>query len=100
MPEICNKCGLPKELCVCGEISKEQARVVIRVEKRRYGKNVTVVEGLEGNDTKDMAKTLKSKLACGGTSKKGLVELQGDHKNKVREILIGSGFPEATIDVK
>jgi translation initiation factor 1 len=98
MSEICNKCGLPKEICACGEISKEQARVTIRTEKRRYGKNVTLVGGMEA-DVKELSKKLKSKLACGGTAKNGRVELQGDHKNKVRDILVGLGYPESTIDV-
>lgn len=98
MPEICNKCGLPKEICACREISKEQARVTIRTEKRRYGKNVTIIKGTE-SDSKELSKRLKSKLACGGTAKNGAVELQGDHKNKVRDILVGLGYPESTIDV-
>ena len=100
MPEICNKCGLPKEICVCGEISKEQARVVVRTEKRRYGKWMTVVEGLEDDGSKELLKSLKSKLACGGTSKNGSIELQGNHKNKVPDLLVKFGFPENTIDVK
>ena len=98
MPEICNKCGLPKEICACGEISKQQARVIIRSEKRRYGKHVTMVEGLDSNQ-KDVMKALKAKLACGGTLKAGIIELQGDHVKRTREVLIGMGFPENTIQV-
>ncbi len=96
MPEICPKCGLPKDICVCGEISKEQARITIRAEKRRYGKYVTLVEGLE-SDQKDMMKKLKGKLACGGTLKEGVIELQGNHVSKVKEILVSMGFPDNTI---
>jgi translation initiation factor 1 len=97
MPEICNKCGLPKEICACGEISKQQARVVIRSEKRRYGKHVTLVEGLDA-DHKEVMKKLKAKLACGGTVKDGVIELQGEHVKKAKEVLIGLGFPENTIE--
>ena len=100
MPEICNKCGVPKEICVCSEISKEQARVVVRTEKRRYGKLVTIIEGLEDDGIKELAKSLKNKLACGGTSKNGSIELQGNHKNKVLDLLVDFGFLEDTIDVK
>lgn len=96
MPEICNKCGLPKEICACGEILKQQARVVIRSEKRRYGKQMTLVEGLDA-DQKEIMKKLKAKLACGGTVKDGIIELQGNHVVRAKDILIGLGFPENTI---
>jgi len=98
MSEICNKCGLPKEICACEGISKEQAKVTIKMEKRRYGKPVTIVEGLE-NNVREISKILKSKLACGGTCKDGVIELQGDHKEKAREVLVSHGFPDNTIDV-
>jgi translation initiation factor 1 (eIF-1/SUI1) len=32
MAEVCPTCGLPKDLCVCGEIEKEQQRIRIRLE--------------------------------------------------------------------
>ncbi len=96
MSDICDKCGLPKDLCVCGEISKQQAKIVIRSEKRRYGKNVTLVEGLE-SDQKEIMKKLKAKLACGGTVKSGIIELQGNHVVRAKVALIKEGFPEDTI---
>jgi translation initiation factor 1 len=97
MSEICDKCGLPKEICACGEISKQQARVVIRSEKRRYGKDMTLVEGLD-SDQKEIMKKLKSKLACGGTVKDGIIELQGAHVPRAKMILVSLGFPEETIE--
>lgn len=97
MPEICPKCGLPKDICACGEISKEQARVVIRSVKRRYGKDVTLVEGLESGQ-KETMKKLKAKLACGGTLKDGVIELQGKHNKRAKEFLVKEGFPENTIE--
>jgi len=39
MAEICPICGLPKDLCVCEEISKEQQRIRIRLETRKWGKH-------------------------------------------------------------
>jgi translation initiation factor 1 len=97
MPEICNKCGLPKEICACGEILKQQASITIRAVKRRYGKQVTLVAGLE-SDQKAVMKKLKAKLACGGTLKDGVIELQGQHVNKVKGILVNMGFPANTIE--
>lgn len=101
MPEICPKCSLPKDLCVCGAIAKEEARIKVYTVRRRFGKTVTIVEGI-GKDAnpKEHAKKLKSKLACGGTYKNGKIELQGDHKQKVKKILEDSGFPSEQIEVE
>ena len=94
MSEICPKCGLPKELCMCEEIAREQQSVRISIDSRRYGKTVTVIDGIDGNDIDivDLAKTLKSRCAAGGTCKDGRIELQGDHKKKVKLVLEEMGF--------
>ncbi|RLI01804.1 stress response translation initiation inhibitor YciH [Candidatus Bathyarchaeota archaeon] len=91
---ICPVCGLPKEICVCGEVAKEQQQIIIKVSKRRYGKEVTLIEGIDGNEInlKELIKYLKSKLACGGTIKNGVIELQGNHIQKVKELLVKKGF--------
>ena len=102
MSEICPKCGLPKELCVCETIAKEAQKIKIRTSKRRYGKITTVIEGVESKDidVKELAKKLKSELACGGTSKKDVIELQGDHRKKAKKILVRSGFSEEQIEMR
>jgi len=94
MAEICPVCGLPKELCMCEEIAREQQSVRITVDSRRYGKVVTVIDGIDENDIdiNDLAKQLKNKCAAGGTSKDGRIELQGDHKKKVKAVLEDMGF--------
>ena len=94
MAEICPVCGLPKELCMCEEIAREQQTVRISVDSRRYGKMVTVIDGIDENDIdiNDLAKQLKNKCAAGGTSKDGRIELQGDHKKKVKAVLEDMGF--------
>jgi translation initiation factor 1 len=94
MAEICSVCGLPKELCMCEEIAREQQTVKISTDSRRYGKVVTIVEGFDTNDIDidDLAKKLKTKCAAGGTAKDGKIELQGDHKKKVQKTLEDMGF--------
>jgi len=101
MSEICSKCGLPMELCVCETIAKEEQKITINVVKRRFGKLITEVSGIGKEiNIKDLAKKLKSKLACGGTSKDGKIELQGNHSERVKDFLIEQGFAAETIDVK
>lgn len=101
MAEICKNCGLPKELCVCENIAKEQQKIKIVSKKIRYGKSVTMIQGIDAKtiDVKKLMKTLKAKLACGGTFKNDEIELQGEHKAKVKELLIKEGFPEEIIEI-
>lgn len=102
MSEICSKCGLVKELCVCETIAKESQLIRIFLERKKFRKFSTIIEGIDQKeiDIKDLAKKLKEQFACGGTAKEGKIELQGDHKNKVKEIMIKMGFPPDTIEVK
>ncbi|MEK6847869.1 MAG: translation initiation factor [Nanoarchaeota archaeon] len=99
MMEICPKCGLPKQACVCEQIVKGSQRIRITTDKKRYGKIVTIVTGFESDiDIKQIAKSLKNGLACGGTYKENMIELQGDHRKKIKEILVRLGFDEAFIE--
>jgi len=93
---ICPKCGLPLETCICKELSKAKQKIRIDITKRSFGKLVTTVSGIE-TDTKEIAKQLKEEMACGGTVKNNVIELQGDHSRKVRERLIALGFSEENI---
>jgi translation initiation factor 1 len=98
---VCEKCGLPEDLCVCEEIVKESMRIKITSDTRRFGKTTTIISGIDGKDIdlRDLARQLKSKLACGGTVKEGNIELQGEHKEKVKEILITIGYSPESIDI-
>ena len=102
MSEICPKCGLVKELCVCETIAKESQLINIFLERKKFRKFSTIIEGIDQKeiDIKDLAKKLKEQFACGGTVKEGNIELQGDHKNKIKDILIKMGFSPDTIEVK
>jgi len=102
MSEICSKCGLPKELCVCETIAKESQEIVLSLESKKFGKKYTIVEGIDDKEINmvDLTKKLKSKLACGGTVKQGKIELQGTHLQKVKEMLLEMGFSPDTIVTK
>ena len=102
MSEICATCGLPKDLCVCETIAREEQKITISVVDRRFGKLTTTISGLDEKtiNLKDLAKKLKTKLACGGTLKEGVIELQGNHVEKVKEELTKLGFNLNSMIVK
>ena len=94
MSEICDTCGLPKDLCVCETIAKESQIIEVKTEKRKFGKVYTIITGIDSKeiDLNDIAKRLKSKFACGGTAKQGIIELQGNHLQNAKKELIALGF--------
>lgn len=99
---VCGTCGLPKELCVCESIAKESQQIIVKGEQKKFKRIYTVVEGIDQKEInlQQLAKELKAKLACGGTVKDNRIELQGDHRQKVKKILIDAGFAPETVIVK
>lgn len=102
MSEICNTCGLPKEICVCETIAKESQKIVVRLVKKKFGKMSTMITGLNESeiDLRDLAKKLKNNFACGGTAKDGYVELQGNHLKDMKSELVKLGFSPDSIELK
>ena len=101
MVEICKKCGLLKDLCVCEILDKEETKKIkIYIEKKRFRKFVTVVEGIDKQRIKDTLGELKHKLACGGTIKDGVIILQGNHKRLISGSLVKMGYPKEVIEVQ
>ena len=102
MSEVCPMCGLVKELCVCETIAKEDQKIMVYLERKKFNKNYTIVEGIDAKeiDLKDLAKKLKSALACGGTIKANKIELQGEHKQRTKKILVEYGFAPESVELK
>lgn len=102
MAEICPKCGLPLDICVCEEISKEQQRIRVRLETRKFGRAVTIIDGINDKDADlgRLSQKLKTYCACGGTAKNNEILLQGDHREKARSYLIQLGYPEGNIEIQ
>ena len=98
MPRIVN----PLDEMLFKEVLKEQQRIKIYIERARYGKLKTIVEGIDEKefDLEEIAKKLKAMLACGGTVKNGRIELQGDHREKVKHLLAEYGFSEELIEIE
>lgn len=90
----CQVCGLPEEICMCKQQKIEGVKVDVWAEKRRYGKEVTVVKGVSGDkETLDtVAHELKKMCAAGGTIKEGKIEIQGSHVPKIRKKLQEMGY--------
>ncbi|PHI38082.1 stress response translation initiation inhibitor YciH [Pseudoalteromonas sp. GCY] len=79
---------------VQGKVFKDSAVRIERQTKGRKGKGVMLVVGIdsEQHDLKKLAKTLKSKMGQGGAVKEGVIEIQGDDREKLKQLLEGQGF--------
>jgi len=99
---ICPKCKKYFEHCGCGVQKQTRAESrgdgIVRVgreTKGRKGKGVTLVTGvpLPVDELKLLAKELKQKCGTGGTLKDGVIEIQGDHRDVLIELLKAKGWP-------
>jgi translation initiation factor 1 len=75
-------------------IPPEQQVARLSVEKRKKSKVVSVVRGLpaEGNDLSALLSRLQSHCGAGGTIKEERLEIQGDHRDRIRDALRQLGF--------
>lgn len=83
------------ELDTHDDLTKTEQAVSIRMERRRYDKPVTILEGfdLPASRVKELASELKRSLGTGGTVSDGdRIELQGDHRGRVPELLGDQGI--------
>lgn len=78
--------------------SSLQTDGIIRIRretKGRKGKGVTTISGfdLDTDKLKALAKQLKKICSTGGTVKDGIIEIQGDHRDKLKQQLDKMGYP-------
>lgn len=98
----CPECFQPIANCICTKKAADTATSksdVVRVcmsTKGRKGKGVSVVEGLTlpQKQLKDLAKKLKQKCGTGGTAKDGVIEIQGDQRDILVEMLKKMGYKD------
>lgn len=93
----CPRCGEPAFDCACMKVEKvpDQVTVKLRLEKSgRGGKAVTVLYDLPRNPTflKELATKLKKACGTGGTAKEESVEIQGDYRDRLRQLLPTMGL--------
>lgn len=95
---MCPECRQPETACTCNQrkaIAPTDGIVrVSRETKGRKGKGVTLIKGLPLDDAAlvALAKKLKANCGTGGTIKDGVIEIQGDHCEKLMELLLQQGW--------
>jgi translation initiation factor 1 len=96
---MCPKCRRPMTSCTCEREAPPRGDGIVRVgreTKGRKGAGVTVVTGLllGAAELAEMASRLKKKCASGGTARDGVIEIQGDHRDRLVEELKKLGFTD------
>ena len=98
---ICAGCGWPQRDCKCSsqrtasEAVPATLRAKIRVEKKgRGGKTVTVIYDLPHNTAflRELSQALKKACGTGGAVADNTIELQGELRERVREVLLRKGY--------
>ena len=99
-PVTCEHCEKVLADCACPRnaegavVQPGDQQIRVSREKRRKGKAVTVVSGLDpvANDLPALLRTLKSACAAGGTVSDGRIEIQGEHRDRIVALLNERGF--------
>lgn len=98
---VCPDCGWPAQDCHCSGALRASDEPVpakvaanLRLENRSSGKNVTVVDGLPRNPAflQTLAKELKKACGTGGHAEVSSIELQGDQRERLRQLLSRKGW--------
>jgi len=95
---MCPACRKPIAECRCKKAQPmpiSDGIVRVRLEaKGRKGKGVTVITGvpLDATALENLGKQLKQRCGSGGTVKDGVIEIQGDHRDRVIEDLAKQGW--------
>jgi translation initiation factor 1 len=95
---LCPDCGQAKQQCCCQSTNTPyEGDGIVRIQretKGRKGKGVTLITGvpLPDKELKKLAKELKQRCSTGGAIKAGCIEIQGDQRQIIKELLEGKGF--------
>lgn len=96
---VCPRCGWPEKNCHCSKPAEEAIPSKITARLRisragRRGKTVTVIESLPRNEAflKECLRELKKACGSGGAIREGTLEIQGDHRERLRELLRRKGW--------
>jgi translation initiation factor 1 len=101
----CGRCGEERRPCRCQRPAPpaappEKQRVRVSIDRKgRKGKSMTLVEGIvaDGAGLEALGRRLKTACGSGGTVKDGRIEIQGEHRERVLELLAQLGYrPKAS----
>jgi len=99
MKDISSVSHLSKDIFDINEISKESQQIKIVLARKKFKKYAVKISGFETMaEAKDIEKYLKKKLACGGTVKDKIIEIQSNQVAKVKQLLVEKGYQEELID--
>ena len=97
--KLCPECNQAANSCMC---SQQKASTILgdgivriqRETKGRKGKGVCLISGLplNANDLKKLAKELKQHCGTGGAIKDGIIEIQGDQRESLKNLLENKGY--------
>ncbi|MFX0073529.1 MAG: hypothetical protein ACFFAO_20830, partial [Candidatus Hermodarchaeota archaeon] len=89
--------------CVCDDLSADEQMITISNDRRKWGKIVTLItfEGNTDANLDDILKAAKRKLGSGGVLRENnSVEIRGDHRFKLKALLVNLGYDEEKIFIK
>lgn len=98
---LCPECEKPVDECICDQLEEQQRLSsldgIVRIRREtagRKGKGVTTLSGIPLADAelKALVKKLKKVCGTGGALKDGVIEIQGDHRDKLKAELEKQGF--------
>ncbi|GGK85987.1 translation initiation factor Sui1 [Amphritea balenae] len=99
--QLCPGCKEAVDSCICDQLADQQRLGeldgIVRIRREtsgRKGKGVTTLSGipLAEKELKALAKKLKQQCGTGGALKDGIIEIQGDHREKLKQLLEKQGF--------
>ena len=99
--DTCSGCRQPKSECQCQDLAYDQRLAsldgIVRIRREtsgRKGKGVTTITGVPVAEAqlKKLTKQLKQQCGTGGSLKDGVIEIQGDHREKIKGLLETQGF--------
>lgn len=98
---LCPGCGEELSACFCDELAEKERLAsldgVVRIRREtagRKGKGVITISGvpLAEKELKGLLKKLKQRCGTGGALKDGILEIQGDHRDTIKQVLEAEGF--------
>jgi translation initiation factor 1 len=99
--DLCPGCSEAVDACICASLNDQQRLDsldgIVRLRREtsgRKGKGVTTITGVPLADVelKALAKKLKKVCGTGGALKDSVIEIQGDHREKLKTVLEKEGF--------